>query len=93
MGAIDATVNLILSLLPSSLLLPGLFIAACFISLSIGTSVGTVIALVPIALGLGESLGLSNAYVAAVVTGGRLLRRQPLVHLRHDDRSDPHTGL
>lgn len=69
MGAIDATVNLILSLLPSSLLLPGLFIAACFISLSIGTSVGTVIALVPIALGLGESLGLSNAYVAAVVTG------------------------
>ena len=65
MGAIDATVNLILSLL-----LPGLFIAACFISLSIGTSVGTVIALVPIALGLGESLGLSNAYVAAVVTGG-----------------------
>lgn len=70
MGAIDATVNLILSLLPSSLLLPGLFIAACFISLSIGTSVGTVIALVPIALGLGESLGLSNAYVAAVITGG-----------------------
>lgn len=70
MGAIDATVNLILSLLPSSLLLPGLFIAACFISLSIGTSVGTVIALVPIALGLGESLGLSNTYVAAVVTGG-----------------------
>ena len=70
MGAIDATVNLILSLLPSSLLLPGLFIAACFISLSIGTSVGTVIALVPIALGLGESLGLPNAYVAAVVTGG-----------------------
>ena len=70
MGAIDATVNLILSLLPSSLLLPGLFIAACFISLSIGTSVGTVVALVPIALGLGESLGLSNAYVAAVVTGG-----------------------
>ena len=70
MGAIDATVNLILSFLPSSLLLPGLFIAACFISLSIGTSVGTVIALVPIALGLGESLGLSNAYVAAVVTGG-----------------------
>lgn len=70
MGAIDATVNLILSLLPSSLLLPGLFIASCFISLSIGTSVGTVIALVPIALGLGESLGLSNAYVAAVVTGG-----------------------
>ncbi|MFC2382866.1 MAG: Na+/H+ antiporter NhaC family protein [Porphyromonas sp.] len=70
MGAIDATVNVILSLLPSSFLLPGLFIASCFISLSIGTSVGTVVALVPIALGIGESIGLSAAYIAAVITGG-----------------------
>ena len=43
MGAIDATVNLTLRLLPDSMLLPGLFIAACFISLSIGTSVGSVV--------------------------------------------------
>ena len=70
MGAIDATVNTILSFLPSSFLLPGLFIASCFISLSIGTSVGTVVALVPIALGVADSLGLSDAYVAAIVTGG-----------------------
>ena len=70
MGAIDATVNTILSFLPSSFLLPGLFIASCFISLSIGTSVGTVVALVPIALGVSDSLGLSDAYVAAIVTGG-----------------------
>lgn len=70
MGAIDATVNVILGLLPSAFLLPGLFIASCFISLSIGTSVGTVVALVPIALGIGESLGLPAAYVAAVITGG-----------------------
>lgn len=70
MGAIDATVNVILGLLPSSFLLPGLFIASCFISLSIGTSVGTVVALVPIALGIGESIGLPAAYVAAIITGG-----------------------
>lgn len=70
MGAIDATVNVILSLLPSSFLLPGLFIASCFISLSIGTSVGTVVALVPIALGIGEIIGLPAAYITAVITGG-----------------------
>ena len=70
MGAIDATVNVILSLLPPSFLLPGLFIASCFISLSIGTSVGTVVALVPIALGIGESIGLPAAYITAVITGG-----------------------
>ena len=48
MGAIDATVNMALNFLPASLVLPGLFLAACFISISIGTSVGTVVALVPI---------------------------------------------
>ena len=50
MGAIDATVNLTLRLLPESMLLPGLFLASCFISLSIGTSVGTVVALTPVAV-------------------------------------------
>ena len=69
-GAIDATVHLILRLLPAGLLLPGLFLASCVISLSIGTSVGTVVALVPIALGLSEPLGLPVEYIAAVVTGG-----------------------
>jgi len=49
MGSIDATVNLTLALLPSEMLLAGLFLAACFISLSIGTSVGTIVALTPIA--------------------------------------------
>ena len=52
MGAIDATVNLTLHLLPSQMLLAGLFVAACFISLSIGTSVGTIVALAPIATGI-----------------------------------------
>ena len=49
MGAIDATVNLTLWLLPDHFLLVGLFAASCFISLSVGTSVGTIVALVPVA--------------------------------------------
>lgn len=70
MGSIDATVNMTLSLLPGNMLLAGLFLAACFISLSIGTSVGTIVALVPIAAGLGLSTGTSIPLMVAVVTGG-----------------------
>ena len=55
MGSIDATVNLTLSVLPDNMLLPGLFLAACFISMSIGTSVGTIVALTPIAAGIATS--------------------------------------
>ncbi len=54
MGAIDATVNLALYLLPDNLLLAGVFLASCFISLSIGTSVGTIVTLVPVAAGIAE---------------------------------------
>lgn len=70
MGCIDATVNLTLTLLPANMLLAGLFLAACFISLSIGTSVGTIVALVPIAAGLATSTGTSVAMMTAVVVGG-----------------------
>ena len=70
MGAIDATVNLALELLPANLLLPGLFLASCFISLSIGTSVGTVVALVPIAAGLSHSTGFNATMMTAVIVGG-----------------------
>lgn len=70
MGAIDATVNLTLRLLPDSMLLPGLFIAACFISLSIGTSVGTVVALTPVAVGIAEQTGSSLPLIVAIVVGG-----------------------
>lgn len=70
MGAIDATVNLTLHLLPASMLLPGLFIAACFISLSIGTSVGTVVALTPVAVGIAEQTGAMLPMVVAIVVGG-----------------------
>lgn len=70
MGAIDATVNLTLNTLPAGLILPGLFIAACFISISIGTSVGTVVALVPIAAGLAQGTDSNVALMTAVIVGG-----------------------
>ena len=70
MGAVDATVNLALSLLPASMILPGLFLAACFISLSIGTSVGTIVALVPIAAGLAHSVDANLALTVAIILGG-----------------------
>lgn len=70
MGAIDATVNLTLCILPANLILPGLFLAACFISLSIGTSVGTIVALVPIAAGLANSTGSNLGLMTAVIVGG-----------------------
>ena len=70
MGAIDATVNLTLHLLPASMLIPGLFLAACFISLSIGTSVGTVVALTPVAVGIAEQTATSLPLIVALVVGG-----------------------
>ena len=70
MGAIDATVNLSLTLLPGNMLLAGLFLAACFISLSIGTSVGTIVALAPIAAGIASQTGSSVALLTAVIVGG-----------------------
>ena len=70
MGAIDATVNLTLLVLPDNLLLAGVFIASCFISLSVGTSVGTIVALTPVAVGLAEKTGVDLAYMTAIVVGG-----------------------
>ena len=69
-GAIDATVDLTLQLLPSNLLLAGFFLAACFISLSIGTSVGTVVALVPVIAGIAEKTGMNMGFMTAIVVGG-----------------------
>ena len=70
MGAVDATVNLALSILPASMILPGLFLAACFISVSIGTSVGTVVALVPIAAGLAHLMDANVGMMTAIIVGG-----------------------
>lgn len=74
-GAIDATVNLALRILPGNLLYAGLFLAACFISMSIGTSVGTIVALVPVAAGIAEELAVngisaSNPFITAIIVGG-----------------------
>ncbi len=71
MGAIDATVNLALYLLPDNLLLAGVFLASCFISLSIGTSVGTIVTLVPVAAGIAEKTDPGMLpLVTALVIGG-----------------------
>ncbi|MDD6954053.1 MAG: Na+/H+ antiporter NhaC family protein [Prevotella sp.] len=70
MGSIDATVSLTLAFLPASMILPGLFVAACFISLAIGTSVGTVVALVPIAAGLAQQTGSEIPLFTAAIVGG-----------------------
>lgn len=70
MGAIDATVNLTLQILPDNLLLAGVFIAACFISLSVGTSVGTIVALTPVAVGIADKTGMELPFMVAIVVGG-----------------------
>ncbi|MBO6045655.1 MAG: Na+/H+ antiporter NhaC family protein, partial [Bacteroidales bacterium] len=69
-GAIDATVNLTLRVIPGSMLFAGLFFTACFISMSVGTSVGTIVALVPIATGIAQEAGFSEAFMAAIIVGG-----------------------
>ena len=70
MGAVDATVAMTMHLLPAKLLPAGLFFAACFVSISVGTSVGTVVALVPVAAGLAEQTSLNPAWLTAIVVGG-----------------------
>ena len=69
-GSVDATVNLTLSLLPANMVLAGVFLAACIISLSIGTSVGTIVALMPVAVGLADRAGAPLALMAGGVIGG-----------------------
>ena len=70
MGSIDATVNLTLAFLPPQMILAGMFLAACFVSLSIGTSVGTIAALVPIAAGVADETGTNVAMMTAIIVGG-----------------------
>ncbi|MBY0147153.1 Na+/H+ antiporter NhaC family protein [Neobacillus niacini] len=72
MGAVDSTVNLALSFIPQNLLMVGIFIIACFISLSMGTSMGTIVALAPIGVGISEQSDISLALSMAVVIGGAM---------------------
>jgi len=69
-GAIDATVNATLHVLPGNLIYAGLFLAACFVSMAIGTSVGTIVALVPIASGIAAEEGMSVAFMTGIIVGG-----------------------
>ena len=69
-GAIDATVNFTLKILPGKLIYAGLFLASCFISMAIGTSVGTIVALVPIAAGIAQEAGIGVPFMTAVIIGG-----------------------
>lgn len=70
MGSVDSIVKLTLSILPGQMILPGLFLASCLVSLSIGTSVGTIAALTPISVGMSEQISISPSLLAAVVVGG-----------------------
>lgn len=72
MGAIDATVNMGLSLLPSSMLMAGIFIVACFIAISVGTSVGTIAALTPMAVGIASKIGIDPTIAIGAVVGGAM---------------------
>lgn len=72
MGAVDATVELTLRVIPQRFLPAGIFIAACFTSISIGTSVGTIVALTPIASAIATQTGASAPWLVAIVVGGAL---------------------
>ena len=72
MGAVDATVALTLHVVPEQFLPAGIFIAACFTSISIGTSVGTIVALTPIASAIAEQTGSPTPWLVAIVVGGAL---------------------
>ena len=70
MGAVDATVHFTMRFVPVEFLPAGIFAAACFVSLSIGTSVGTIVALTPVVTGLAAQIGADTAQMVAIVVGG-----------------------
>ncbi|MBM7553598.1 Na+/H+ antiporter NhaC family protein [Thalassobacillus pellis] len=72
MGAVESTVNLGLTFLPQNLLVVGLFVIGCFISISMGTSMGTVVALAPIGLGVAEQTDISVAITMGAVVSGAM---------------------
>lgn len=69
-GAVEATVSMTLGFLPSALIVPGLFVATCFISMAIGTSVGTVVAITPLAVEMANNTGTPVPFFVAIVLGG-----------------------
>ena len=69
-GAVDATVRFTLNVIPGKMLFAGFFLTACFVSFAMGTSVGTIVALVPITAGISAETGLNPAQLTAVIVGG-----------------------
>ena len=72
MGAVDATVSIGVDLLPANILIAGIFVIGCFISLSVGTSLGTVVALTPVAMGIAEQTGIQAPLVLGAIIGGAM---------------------
>ena len=72
MHAVDSVVNLGLTILPSNMILPGLFFIGCLLSFSMGTSMGTVTALMPIAINIASKTGINVAFVSGIVVGGAM---------------------
>ncbi|MGF1879252.1 Na+/H+ antiporter NhaC family protein [Photobacterium frigidiphilum] len=71
-GGVDATVNLGLSMIPASMILPGIFVISAFIATAMGTSMGTIAAVAPVALGLAQAAGMDVALTAGVVLSGAM---------------------
>ena len=72
MGGVQSTVNLGLTLIPENLLIVGLFVISMFVSISMGTSVGTVAAIAPVGFGLSQATDISSAITMATVVGGAM---------------------
>lgn len=70
MGGKDSVINLSLNFIPVQLLIPGVFLMCCLISTAIGTSMGTIAAMAPVAIGVAQGAGLNAAIVCAAVIGG-----------------------
>lgn len=92
-GGVESTVNLGLSIIPPQFMVVGLFIIGCFISISMGTSMGTITALAPIALGVSQQTSFPVSICVGAVVCGAHVWRQPLLYFRYDDRGCRDTGL
>ena len=72
MGAVSSVTNLGLSILPGKMILPGIFVIGCILSFAMGTSMGTIIALMPVAVNVAVKTGVNPALMAGVVVGGAM---------------------
>lgn len=89
----DSTVNFGLSVLPPQIAVVGLFVIGCFISTAMGTSVGTIVALTPIAAGISEKTGITGALCVGAVVCGAMFGDNLSMISDTDDSGYPHTGM